>query len=87
MSPLNNLPGPALSLGSVRVSYGRPGPDPHQHGEPTRDRHGPGSGPRPIPARPGRIREHVTQPARTSARGTFSRVKRRSRGLPGDLAG
>ena len=29
MSPLNNLPGPALSLGSVRVSYGRPGPDPH----------------------------------------------------------
>ena len=28
MSPLNNLPGPALSLGSVRASYGRPGPDP-----------------------------------------------------------
>ena len=32
MSPLNNLPGPALSLGSVRVSYGRPGPDPHRPG-------------------------------------------------------
>ena len=32
MSPLNNLPGPALSLGSVRASYGRPGPDPHRPG-------------------------------------------------------
>ena len=32
MSLLNNLPGPALSLGSVRVSYGRPGPDPHRPG-------------------------------------------------------
>ena len=32
MSPLNNLPGPALSLGSVRASYGRPGLDPHRPG-------------------------------------------------------
>ena len=65
MSPLNNLPGPALSLGSVRASYGRPGPDPH----------------RPGPHRPGVVAGPGGTPAGSrGAASPAAPVRRRGRG-------
>ena len=46
----------ALKVGLPRPPRARPAPA----RESARGRRGPGSGPRPIPTRPDRIREHVT---------------------------
>ena len=65
------------------ASQARPAPAPAAPGlvrEPARGRRGPDADPRPIPSRPGR-------PASTSPNPRERTPGRRSRGLPGDLAG